>query len=508
VDKLRGACEPARLMQSTDTSVTKTDGRLVARNALYLTAGQALTVPLSVLINAVTARYLGSTEFGYIYLATTMCGFGLLAVEWGQQGALPALIARDRTIAAKLLGTSVTWRLGVAVIVWAVLTVAAMVLGYTKDFYWALGLSLGMLTLNSVAAGYKDTIRGFERTDIPAIMHVVQQLMAVALVIPVLVLGGRMRGVLGAQMVVSAITILLLWRALRTLGVQKLSFTKTMLSPLLRAGTPFVFVDLVMLLQPNIDAIFLSKLAPPEVMGWFGVSRRLVGLLLFPASALIGALYPTLCRLYATDHAGYARVARGALYGVSILAVPVALSCGLYPDVGVAFFSKASFAPSANNLRILSLFLFLVYFTMPLGTAILAAGKQRAWSIVQSLCVVVSLVLDPLLIPVFQRRFGNGGMGPSLVAVIGEVIVVGCGVALAPRSLFDRGLLRSFGLAFAAGVIMTVVALLLRGWNPFLAAPLALLAYAVTLWGIGGLRKDYLELLPGYSRFMRTRRSS
>jgi Na+-driven multidrug efflux pump len=135
----------------------------------------------------------------------------------------------------------------------------------------------------------------------------------------------------------------------------------------------------------------------------------------------------------------------------------------------------------------------------------LAAGKQRAWSIVQSLCVLVSLVLDPLLIPIFQRRFGNGGMGPSLAAVVSELVVVGFGIALAPRSLFNRGLARSLGLAFVAGVAMALVALLLRGWSPFLGAPLALLAYAVTLWGIGGLQKSYLELPPGYSRFVSKR---
>src|SRR5688572_31485850 len=40
---------------------------------------------------------------------------------------------------------------------------------------------------------------------------------------------------------------------------------KGVLRALLVGGTPFVVFNLAMVLQPNIDAVFLSKLAPPEV---------------------------------------------------------------------------------------------------------------------------------------------------------------------------------------------------------------------------------------------------
>src|SRR5450432_3284964 len=92
--------------ETSDASIR----RLVVRNTLYLTAAQVVTIPLSIVINALTARYLGPAEFGYIYLASTICTFAFLAVEWGQQGVLPAAIARDHAQAATLLGTSLAWR--------------------------------------------------------------------------------------------------------------------------------------------------------------------------------------------------------------------------------------------------------------------------------------------------------------------------------------------------------------------------------------------------------------
>src|SRR6185295_18618420 len=158
---------------------------------------------------------------------------------------------------------------------------------------------------------------------------------------------------------------------------------------------PFVFFSLAMVLQPNIDAVFLSKLSSPEVVGWHAAARKLLGLLVFPAAALIGALYPTLCRLYASDAEAFKKTANGALRGTSLLVMPLAFGCALYPDIGTTIYSRAAFAPAEANLRILSVFLFLMYFTMPLGTVLLASGRQRGWAVVQSLCVVVSVVLDP-----------------------------------------------------------------------------------------------------------------
>src|SRR5688572_4650040 len=71
--------------------------RLVLKNTLFLVGAKVLTAPLSVLVTAVIARYLGAADYSYIYLASTFTGFGMLLVIFGQSGALPALVAVDRT---------------------------------------------------------------------------------------------------------------------------------------------------------------------------------------------------------------------------------------------------------------------------------------------------------------------------------------------------------------------------------------------------------------------------
>jgi O-antigen/teichoic acid export membrane protein len=145
----------------------------------------------------------------------------------------------------------------------------------------------------------------------------------------------------------------------------------------------------------------------------------------------------------------------------------------------------------------------LLYLTMPMTAALMAAGKQRIWTVAQFACVVLSAVIDPLLIPWFQNRTGNGGLGVCISAAAAEMLMVAAGLYLLPRDILQRSMWRGYASIAAAGAVMAAVALALSHLNPYAAAAPALLAYAACLWLTGGLDKSQFELL--YSLMKRNR---
>ena len=161
-------------------------------------------------------------------------------------------------------------------------------------------------------------------------------------------------------------------------------------------------------------------------------------------------------------------------------------------------FSRTSFGPAETNLQFLAVFLLLVYVSMLLGASLLAAGRQRAWASVQLLCVVVSLVLNPFLIPYFQERYGNGGLGVCVAGIVSEVVMVGAGFWMMPKGMFGMRFVRQLGPLVLAGACMAGTALLLRWLTPFVAAPIAVAAYAAALWFSGGLEPDQVTALRGF----------
>jgi len=489
------------------SSPSKKVGGVVIKNALFLTLGRVAGMPLSILASAVSARYLGPAALGFMYLGFTMNSMGNLAVDWGQSGALPQRVAQDRARAGVLLGTSLVWRVAMSVATLGAMILASRALGYDRDFLPVLCLIALAYFFSSIGGAAQQVIIGYERTDVSAYSQIIEQLAGLAFTVPVLMLGGKVNEYLLASAAAGFVGMAYGWRSLRLVGDVRMSFRVDVLKALLVSSTPFAFTSVVVVLQPYLDALFLSKFAVPEVIGWHAAARKLVGVLIFPATAMVGALYPTLCRLYGTDRDTFLSTANGALRGTSLMVFPVALGCFLYPGIGISIFSEAGFAPAEDNLRVMSLFIFLVYFTMPLGVAILAAGKQRAWALVQSLCVLVSLVADPLLIPIAQRHFGNGGLGVCVAAVLSEVLVVGCTVWMTPEGTFDRRFWRAALSAMVGGAAMALAAYSLRSLNQFVAAFLALAAYLGGVWASGGLEPDFVRAVRNIfgSKLARTR---
>lgn len=468
----------------------------VLRNTLFLVVAQVLVTPMSMLINAVLARRLGPGDFGTIYLASTFASCGFLFVTWGHDGAIPAIVARERARAGAIVGSSLVWRFGMTFVVYGLLAGACRVLGYGPSLQGALALVVLGSFFTNTSSAWHDTVRGFERSELTAYALVGQQLLAVVLVVPTVLAGGGLRAALGAQALVSAIVALFVARAAYRIIGSPFAFRKETLRALLSGGSPFLVLGIVASLQPNIDAVFLSRLATPEAIGWQAAAAKLVGVLVFPAYALVSPLYPTLCRLYTEDFSRYCRSTSDALRLVTIIVVPLAVGCMAYPEIGIGLFSEQGFGPATSNLRILSVFVLLVYFSMTLNVVLGASNRQRKWAATQFGCVAISAIADPFLVPWFQRRWGNGGVGICVACVLSETLMVLIGFWIAPRGIVDRALLKGVALGLGAGGAMAMAARLMSGFvPPILAAPIAVMTYAASLWLTGGVDREQLQAI-------------
>ena len=468
----------------------------VLRNTLILVGAQFLGIPLSIFVNAVMGRELGPRDFGFLNLAMNLCGFAFMFVEWGHGGVVPREIAQAPARSGVLLGTSIAWRVGFSVIVSLGLALLSWLL-YPVGFLPLLGLVALQALFTSVSSAYQDAARGFERTDVTAIGRIGGQLLNAALVLPVLFLGGGLMPMAIAAMVASFLILPLITTVTHRIGVGKPSFDRHELSYLTRNGWAFLASTAAMTSMGFVDAISLSKLATPEVFGWYSAAQKLVGMLLVPSTALIASLYPTLSRLIIEDREQYKVTLRRSINGTGLLAIPFALGCALYSDLGIALYGKSGYAPAGQNLIVMSAMVLLVYFSMPLGCALLAAGRQVAWASAQFGCVALRIVLNPLLIPWFQNHYGNGGLGVCVSSVLCEVVLVGVSLYMIPHGVINRALVKVLGKGVLAGAAMAAAALGLRSINPWLAAPIATVVYFGALYLLGGVDASQIERITG-----------
>ncbi len=462
---------------------------------LALVFSQFVTTPVSMVVQALIARQLGAGPFGAIYFATTTLGVWYLFVEWGGHSQVAADVARDRSAAARLFASGMLLRIAMAMVVLVTIPVFGRWMAYDGAVQLALSLVSVKLALQGLGALCLAVVRGFEQVAWQAGSTVFGNLLEATLVVLALFTGGGLREVLVAQVIAAGVTLAVQIGMVVRLKVGVWRPDMDTALRILKGGFGFLILDVVVRLQPYVDALFLAKLAPAEALGWHGAASRISGVLIFPAVTLNFALYPTLARLWTTDRGTYDSIVRLGLRTVAIFGVLAGTGTAIFAPWVVDLIYGEGYAPAGASLSVMSVFILLVYVSIVVGPSITAAGRQWLWSGAQSLCLVVSGLLDPILIPWAQRAYGNGSLGVSASIGIAEVLMVTFGLLILPRGVLNRRLGLTFARCGVAAVATVAIALLLRDW-PLVAVPMTVVTYFAALRVQRELDHELLMLAP------------
>lgn len=457
----------------------------LARNAAYLLLGQVAFTALSIVLNAALGRTLGATDFGVYFLLVSMSTFAYVFVDWGQSAYLIREAAQRPHAIGTLLGSALVFRGLAAAAATVLTTLVARLLGYDPRIQ-ALGALMVVCSLPlALSQPYTYLFRGRDRMDLDAIVTVAARGLTVVVTLPALLLGGRLVSVIvalglgGAGALAIAVVLghrLRLARPQPTRdGVRELAF----------GGASIAVFFAAIAVQPYIDAIVLSKLAPGSAVGWYGAAKSIMGVLTAPASILAAAAFPQLSRV-AADLPELRSAIRTALRPVIGLGTLGAVGTFLFASVAVSLiYGRAKFGPSAAILGLFAPMMLLFYVDMLFGTVVTAIGKTRVLALAKLASVAVSTVLGVLLVPPCQERFGNGGLGIVVAFGTSEIVMLAAYLWVVPHRALDGGALLDLGRAILAGVGTLALFRVLPPLSPWLAMPGAVGAFAVLTWAVG-----------------------
>jgi PST family polysaccharide transporter len=461
--------------------------RSIARNVVSLLLGQMGTMAISIVISAVIGRFLGAASLGTLYLVMASVNFAGIFVEWGQQGYLVAEVAKLRERSGELLGTALVARFLLAVISYAVVVACARLLGHGAEVRSLLLLMAVCVIPGNLASTLAQGFRGHDRMELEAITNIVNSVCNLAFLLVAMKMHGGLRSVMLAAGGAATASLVLAFVLARKVRLPPLHVKWNRLRNILAGGAPFVFFNLALSGHPYVDANLLAMLASPPVVGWYAAAQRFVGLLIFPAGIAGVALYPTLAR-FAGDASALRSKARDALRLVLMLGALAAAGTALYADVAVALvFRREGFEPAIDVLRALAPYLFLMFVNILLGNAILAIGRARAaFTGAKFVALTVGGLLDLILIPYFETRYGNGAIGLAVSLTVSELVMTIAALRLAPEGIVERGQWRLAGAAIASAAAMLVAGSLL-GNAPLpirFVVPLAVFAVAIRATGL------------------------
>src|SRR6202166_1581650 len=476
----------------------------VARNAFYLVLGQATTTALAILFSAALGRVLGPRDFGVYFLIASFSTFAYVLVDWGQVFYVIREVARQPDRGSLLLGTALVLRTAGAALVAVPSGIAAWALGYDAITCWYTVAFIAVSVPFFLAQSYGLVFRGRDRMGLDAWVSVANKVVLLGLALAALALGRRLPGVLVAQALAGFVALALAAWLYRRVTTGPLRYSSQIAREVLVYGGAFFVYNAIGSIQPYIDVVILSKLAPADAVGWYGAAKNILGTIMAPALIIGAASYPRLARTAANGGPFKAEV-RAALRPILWLRAIAAIGTFLFADDAIAIvYGRRDFGPSAMILKVYAPGFFLLFIDVLLGNSLFALGRVTGFTVAKAASLVVSTVLELVLIPIFEQRTGNGGIGVVAAFVASEIVVFGGAVVLLGRGTLGLDVAVDMGRALGSAALT----LLLFWWMPplpfLVGVPVCVVAFLLCSVGLGLVRRADIDLFRSLLRKEKT----
>ena len=226
---------------------------------------------------------------------------------------------------------------------------------------------------------------------------------------------------------------------------------------LVKDGFPYFLWSIFGTIYYRIDSVMLAVYSPEAVVGWYGASYRFLDILSFIPSIFSISLLPVMTKLQQDTGNLLNRTTQKSIDFILIAVYPISiLLFALSPKIIQFFYGLAGYTPSIINLQIFAFGLPLIYIDMVLGTAILACDKQRQWALTAFFAAIVNVGLNLFLIPYFQLRTGNGGIGASIATILTEFFVMLNALYLLPTGMLKSHTNQVGWKSLGAGIILAI----------------------------------------------------
>ena len=310
--------------------------------------------------------------------------------------------------------------------------------GYNTTTQWLI-IILGVAKLWEGAGRiFTSSYQGFEMMQFPALGSITERVVVATCGVTALLLGYHSIAIALIMAGSSLLHFAVLVKFIPRFITHFPRFRWTEVRRLMKASLPYFLWAVFAIVYFRVDAVMLSLMAPGAVVGWYGAAYRFFDILMFLPSIFSTAVFPVLSRLWGKEDAdSLAATTQKSLQFILLAGIPI--SIGVFAGsewIIKLFFGLKEYAPSVILLKIFAVGLLLVYIDFILISAVIAADKQRSWTIAALIAMLVNPALNYFLIPFTQVHYGNGGIGSAIATLLTELLVMCMALYLIPKRIF------------------------------------------------------------------------
>jgi O-antigen/teichoic acid export membrane protein len=456
------------------------------------------------------ARYLSVDDFGTYQFAAAIVTIASVLAAFGTNAFVIREIARDPKSAGGLVGGVFGARTTMYAVTAVLIAAFALARGYEPVKLQVILLVTVGLLFNDMEDVCVSIFDGFQRMDLAALTAIVHAAATLAATGVVIGLGADVRAMAAAYVVSHAVGLgFAAYLVTSRLTAVRFDFSARTFWKVIRAGWPFLTINILWITSFHIDKVMLGELLDDRAVGYYGAAYRLFEVLISIPILLGRALYPAFSAQVATDDAeGMKRLFANGIRAMGLIALPICVGVVFTGTPVMVLLFGAKYAPSGPTLSILGAILWMFFLSTSSGWALTAMNRLGWIFTANAVATTVNIAANFYFIPRWSFN------GAAVVTGLSEFVLMTSYLLLAQRKLrFFRADLIPWRPALAA----LLMGAGLYGGSLLVADRTALVQvavlvpggaaiYAVGLWitgSFGEMERDVLHKLA--ARFRRRR---
>ena len=348
-----------------------------------------------------------SLAFAWILIFQSVGNFGIPEF-------LMREIGRLHEEEGRLVGNGLTLGLLTSLAAIPLMLGAVHLSGYEPELKQALSIGAFVLVPAMATLICRGAFMVHKRTELITMVAVLEAAIVLSLNVYLVVQGHGIAALIRTVLIgkcVSCATSLLLYH--RNIAPWKLQFDLRFCRTLLPPICTFAASNVLGLLSTRISIIMLSWWGDLRVVGIYAAANKLVEFTLMLPSIFSQFMLPQVARRFAETSRYDLRPHAESFYLLFAPAIALGLGLIYFADDVILLLFGPSFNDSTVVFRILLIFFLIESLDTVLGMVLKAAGRQKQDVMLYSSNLVLNVIANVLLIPIF------GAAGAALARVVG-----------------------------------------------------------------------------------------
>ncbi len=390
----------------------------VVKNASWLIWGKIMQMIISMIVNLLTARFLGPSNYGLINYANAYIAFFSSLCTLGITSVIVTEFVKNKGKEGEIIGTTLILRFISSLL--SMITIISIVSVIDADEPTT--ILVVVISSISVLFNILDTFQSWFQSQLKSKVTATSILIAYAVTalykVYLLITGKSVIYFAFATTVDYVVLGVLLLFAYKKHSGKPLSFSLNYAKKLLKKSCYFILPGLMVSIYGQTDKMMLKQMISDAEIGFYATAVSVCSMWCFVLSSIIDSLYPSIVEVHETNKYEFNKRNKILYSIIFYLSIAVSVFFSVFAELIISILFGEQYAPAVGPLRIITWYTAFSYLGVAKNAWVVCNNKQKYLIYTYMAAAISNVILNLIFIPLW------GASGAALASLIAQVITV------------------------------------------------------------------------------------